>query len=495
MYWINFLHIYQPRGQAKDIFDRVVNESYRPLIKGLKENKSLKLNLNINACLTERLFKDGYQDVVSDLKFLAQRGQVEFTDSAAYHAFLPLLPETEIKRQINLNREINRKYFGKIYNPSVFFSPEMAYNKKIARIVKNLGYQWLILDEIAYNGKLNQASWFCFYEIEEAPGLKVLFKNRRISNLLSNALTRNIGSFKKEIGPIVKEDAYLLTAMDGETFGHHRPGLEKFLFQVLSAKAWKHLFISEALKHFQSGGKISPLDSTWTIEEEDLKEKKPYKLWHSADNPLQKLQWQFSYFVIKTVESLNHKTVDYQRARRKLDQSLESCQYWWASLYWWSLEMIEASSYNLRQIIFNLKTSTSFKKKAEKFYRQVLDLAFKWQRTGLVREFHKQEKKWQAVPFKERTNPEWYNQMILEFEAEMRRAAKDEEYERAIKWRDAIIKLKSGADVYDVLHVVNELWTVRRIPSCKPFLKYKKFSRFAKEYFLPFNYKPKYWKK
>ena len=75
--------------------------------------------------------------------------------------------------------------------------------------------------------------------------------------------------------------------------------------------------------------------------------------------------------------------------------------------------------------------------------------------------------------------------MILEFEAEMRKAAKNQEYEKSIKWRDAIIKLKSGADVYDVLHVVNELWTARKIPSCRPFLEHKKFSLFAKKYFLP----------
>ena len=113
----------------------------------------------------------------------------------------------------------------------------------------------------------------------------------------------------------------------------------------------------------------------------------------------------------------------------------------------------------------------------------------------MIRDFHKQKEKWQAIPFRERTGPEWFNQIILEFEAEMRKAAKNQEFEKAIKWRDAIIKLKNGADVYDVLHVVNELWTVRKLPSLKPFLKHKRFSRFARSYFLPLNYQPKHWKK
>ena len=494
MFWSNFLHIYQPINQIPDILERIVNESYRPLIKGLKENKKIKLNLNISACLTKRLMKDGYQDVVFDLRKLAERGQIEFTDSAAYHAFLPFLPESEIKRQIKLNQKINKKYFGKVYQPKGFFSPEMAYTKKIGQIVRQMGYQWIILDEIAFNGKLGEGDWFHFYEIKEAPGLKVFFKNRRISNLIVNAISRSVSSLKKEIGPLYKENIYLLTAMDGETFGHHRPGLQKLFFEILSSSSWRKIFISEIPKFIKYKNKISPLDSTWSIEEKDLKERKPFKLW--SGNPLQKLQWQFSYFVIKIIKALDHETSDYKKARKKLDAALESCQYWWASKYWWSLEIIKQGAYELKEIITDLgNVSQKTREKAKNFYQKILTLAFCWQRTGVIRDFHKQKEKWQAIPFRERTSPEWFNQIILEFEAEMRKAAKNQEFEKAIKWRDAIIKLKNGADVYDVLHVVNELWTVRKLPSLKPFLKHKRFSRFARSYFLPLNYQPKHWKK
>ena len=85
-------------------------------------------------------------------------------------------------------------------------------------------------------------------------------------------------------------------------------------------------------------------------------------------------------------------------------------------------------------------------------------------------------------PFNQRTPAEWHNQMILEFEDEMKKAAGNMDYEKAIKWRDAVIKIKKGTDIYDVLHVVDELWTVRNIPSVKPFLKHAwgEFSSFAK---------------
>ena len=68
-------------------------ESYQKLIQGLKENPNAKLTLNINACLTELLVENGFQALISDIKDSAQKGQIEFTGSAKYHAFLPLLPE------------------------------------------------------------------------------------------------------------------------------------------------------------------------------------------------------------------------------------------------------------------------------------------------------------------------------------------------------------------------------------------------------------------
>jgi len=90
-------------------------------------------------------------------------------------------------------------------------------------------------------------------------------------------------------------------------------------------------------------------------------------------------------------------------------------------------------------------------------------------------------------PFNKRAPAEWYNQIILEFEDEMTRAATKREFEKAIKWRDALIKLKNGTDIYDVLHVVDELWAARNIPQLKPFVEHKpeELSEFSRDYFRP----------
>ena len=488
MYWANFLHFYQPPNQLSDILKRIVNESYRLLIKGLKNNRQAKLTLNLNACLTEVFAKEGYKDVINDLIFLAKRNQIEFTETAKYHPFLPLLPEAEIKRQIKLNHLTNKKYLGNVYQPKGFFSPEMAYSPKIGQIISRLNYQWLIIDEIAFAGEKNKVDFSKTYVLKNHPGTFVYFKNEQASNLIAGAITRSANSFLKELGDDYDRKKYLITAMDGETFGHHRPGLEDFLFELYSSKKLQSIFISEIPQHFTKTVPVNPLASTWSCDQSDLKKHLPYKLWYQPDNQIHRLQWKFLYWSLKNLTDLSAKNgTGYLKARKLLDEALNSCQFWWASKYWWSLEMIEQGAFNFLEAARATKSS-KIMKRAGQFYQNILTVAFKWQRDGVIRDFHKKQESWQQQPLKTRTSAEWFNQLILEFEAEMKKAASGQEYEKAIKWRDAVIKLKGGNDVYDVLHVVNELHSARKIPSVQPFLEHRQFSEFAKKYFLPHPY-------
>jgi hypothetical protein len=182
-------------------------------------------------------------------------------------------------------------------------------------------------------------------------------------------------------------------------------------------------------------------------------------------------------------------------ARDKMDKALASDQFWWASIKpWWSLEMVEDGAFQLKNVIFTLFPSivsasakpVMQRMAAEDLYRKILDQAFYWQRSGHIRRKHLDNSgTYLKEPFNKRAPAEWYNQMILEFEDEMNKAAKTQDFERAIKWRDAVLKLKAGTDIYDVLHVVDELWMARSIPSVKPFLKHNwsEFSEFAKSSF------------
>ena len=195
MYWANFLHIYQPAEQTQDILNRVVNESYRPIIKRLKSSVRAKLTLNVNAILTELLVEHGYEDIIKDLRYLSEKGQLEFTESAKYHAFLPLIPKDEIKRQIELNHKINKSIFGEVYKPRGFFSPEMAFSREVADVVSDMGYEWMVLDEITESGKTGQLTYDSFFVADEFPKLKFFFRERKPSNIIMSGVARSPKTF------------------------------------------------------------------------------------------------------------------------------------------------------------------------------------------------------------------------------------------------------------------------------------------------------------
>lgn len=384
MYWANLLHIYQPPGQKKEIIQKVAKESYLRIIEILKKRPTVKISLNINASLTEQLPSAGQSSIIRDLKILASRGQVEFTGSAKYHVILALLPESEIVRQIELNNKTNQKNFGKLWQPTGFFIPELCYSKAVAKVIKKLGFKWIVLDEIAYNGKFNQVKFDKKYIIKDI-GLPVFFRNTRISNLFFTAEAKTINDFFRILKKDGRSNKYLLTALDGENLGHHQKEMDELYKQLLDTLKFKAINFSEMLKICKESQKVEPINSSWSSREEDSKRNIYYPLWKNPKNEIHRRQWQLTNFVIDTVNK-HEKDTNFPAARKKLDQALHSDQYWWASANpWWSVEIIENGAKMLVNTLKSLKTiSPTVLQKAENLYRQISVTARRWQTTGRV---------------------------------------------------------------------------------------------------------------
>ena len=459
MKWANFLHIYQPANQIDEIFDRVVNESYKPLIKTLKDFPETKITLNINGALSEQFERRGYKELIDDISFVAGRGQIEFTDSAMYHALLPFLSEEEIVRQIKLNNETNTRIFGSAYNPKGFFPPEMAYSPTLPKILKKLGYDWLIIDEIAFNGRINQIDANCIYEIEKE-GLAVYFRERSHSNLIMSALVRREQDFQEILGAEHEKKGYIITAMDGETFGHHRPGLQDLLTGLLRSDDFEHIFISELPNYFKNKLLVTPITSTWASTEKDIEEGKQFLTWKDDKNAIHSLQWEFQELAKKLVYKEKEEESE---ARKKLDVAISSDHFFWASARpWWSLEVIELGAWNLLDTVRSVhKISRDQIIKAEELYHKIIGLAFEWQRIGYIRNVYKDYKEQPRIPFKDKTSKDgepWiYDAFIQLLKDAMVKASAKENFEEAILWRDAIWKLETKNDIFESVHAIDLL--------------------------------------
>jgi predicted glycosyl hydrolase (DUF1957 family) len=291
--------------------------------------------------LTEMLADHGYQDILKGLEKLGHAGQIEFVESSKFHAILPLIPEIEAKRQISLNKKTNSSFFKDSYKPRGFFLPEMCYSDETASIVRGMGYEWVIVSGIACQGK-----WPMDYipTFRLGSGLmKAFFRDDIISNMISfkNIDAAGFVSRIKELAK-GKEDSYIITAMDAETFGHHIRDWENIflatLYEIIEdSDEVKAVKISDLLEKFPAVKARPPKPSSWSTSNEEIMAGNYYPLWNTPHNNVHRLQWEHMDLCLEIFqEAEKKKDIEksapfFNTARSTLDMALHSCQFWWAN--------------------------------------------------------------------------------------------------------------------------------------------------------------------
>ena len=363
--WANFLHLYQPPFQDKNLVRLIDKQSYQYIIKFLKKYPNTRITINFAGSLTELLVKNKLEKTIKEFKELAKRGQVEFVSTAKYHPILPFLPEAEIIRQIEINDKINRTYFGSVYQPTGFYCPEMSYSQKVGKAIKKAGYSWTILDDI--HNPITTKSRKVY--TDKNSGLKLVFRYRPHSksfppDIIQEKITKK--SAAEEI---------IITATDGEMYGHNHVDKAKNVEKVLSNTNITTIKMSTALKILPKGREIVPRETSWETSTKELKNN-PFPLWDDPKNKIHKLLWQLANKAITANQRYNVNN-EHVWARKHLDQGLSSCSWWWASEkkpdifapISWSPNEIEKGMNNLIKSIRSLpEVSNSEKISAEALY-------------------------------------------------------------------------------------------------------------------------------
>jgi hypothetical protein len=350
-YFAPLLHIYQPPTQDIEILKRINEECYKPLFKMLLEHENVKITLNINGVLVDLLYDYGLGETMELLRKLVSENKVEIVGTAKFHPILPLIPKKEINRQIILNEKINRREFGSNWQRNGFFPPELAVSPKVIKIVKEMGYDWIIM-----SGMSCPNNW-PYDKIYQSPNhLRLFFRDDILSNKIAfkkisarNFITELRTLHKNEKNNF-NNNTYIIVALDGETFGHHIPNYEKtFLervFELLEEKPGKEedrieiTYLSDLDKNFPVIQKeMTPLKASWSTNQENIEESVYYPLWNHSRNSIHRYYW-------KIIKSLN-KLMDladkldltgnwdvenyYNTARYFFDRGLHSCPVWWAN--------------------------------------------------------------------------------------------------------------------------------------------------------------------
>ncbi len=317
-YWVNILHIYQPPTQEREVVEKVSNESYALILKLLATYPRLKITLNVSGSLLELLQKYGREDIIDGIRKFALEGRIELLGSAMYHPILPLLSAKEIERQIRLNDALLKNCFGDGNTHRGFYLPELAYSKKVASILKKLGFAFIVLDEIHSEMGVDSSTAYHM----KGSGLGVIFRNTEFSK-----------TFPPEYISTAKENMkgdYLVTMHDGELYGHWHRDDRGYYERVFTNPEIEMLTASEYLSRLTQKETISVREANWESTPQELGAKIPFGLWNHPQNIIHTRLNGFKNFVLKTVAAAEADP-GYAKARDYADKGVASCAWWWAS--------------------------------------------------------------------------------------------------------------------------------------------------------------------
>jgi len=396
-FWAPIFHIYQPPTQDYEILKKINEECYIPFLNVIKNSPNAKITLNINGVLIELLKKYDMENTINLICELVNQGKVEIMGTAMYHPILPLIPEKEAIRQITLNEEINEMIFKDNWKHEGFFPPELAISENVLKIITYEGYQWVLTPGISCTEEwpIDQ-----IYQTEDH--LYIFFRDDIISNEIAfNKIEAE--EFVKKIDTVFEDkaqDYYIVTATDGETFGHHYKNYEKLFlektFKLIEQNPnIKIVFVSELINYFPITKITHPLASSWSTTLADLKLNIPYPLWKHPNNPIHRVQSR----MFKNLDELIHICDEvaarkpdnkeflkkYETTRFFYDKSLYSCQMWWANIRvsWDPILIIKGSNLMLQAALESqlallelniLEGETPFEQFIENYYKLLQEI-------------------------------------------------------------------------------------------------------------------------
>ena len=465
MYWANLLHFYQPYGQKREIIDAIAAQTYRPVAQGILDHPEARLTINFTGVLLDQLVAYGYSDIIEMYAEGVRRGQVELVGSAKYHTTLPLLEPSEALRQMQINDETNRRYFGNAYQRRGIFLPEMAYHPDLAPLLERAGFDWVMLDELAHRGKIGTVDYSKHYVVE-GTNLRAIFREHRLSAAIMSAGPRDTEQLKEAAGPALIERRMIVTAMDGETFGHHRVGHEQLLFGMFADPEINLVRASDLLELFPQAKTVATVACTWASSEYDIEHGIQFVSWNNPENPIHQLQWELMNLATRALHVADPGAPGYEVARAKLDPALASDQFFWASAQpWWMIEHIEGGAYLLLDTLEHIPgIGAQTIQRALDLYHHILWTAYDWQRTGKVDQVISSGQDTKVrIPLREQTlenggaEATTWDAYLNIMGSEEQAAAGRGDYEAAILWRDAIYKLEHKLDIYDAWYVTDML--------------------------------------
>ncbi len=328
------LHAYQPWWQFSNVLEQIVKETYQPNWTKLVKDERYHLSLNLNYSLVE-LFKNNNMDFMNELaQQMIDTKRIDLTGTSAYHAFLPLVTDKQRDFQVVLQeKKMNKTFHG--LTPIGFFLPEMGYTSELAEFLKEKGYQWTVADDQPFIAHYDVSP--PYDTISSVNGLAVFLRSKTWSyDTIANSYINGkelAEAFAVGMRNWTKgKDAYLVIAMDFETFDHHKKGywdycIARFLDTIQRPVKGVDITlvnISELYEKYKSKMVERQIPKgSWSTSIEQYKQGNFFPLWNDTGyfRRVHQLMWQIYQAVEQSLDGN-------QEAYIALARGVNSCSWW-----------------------------------------------------------------------------------------------------------------------------------------------------------------------
>lgn len=218
--------------------EKITAECYEPNAK--MDNFSL-LSFNLGPTLADWLAgHDGatyHRIVEADRRNVAHRGVGNALGQAYHHTILPLAHRRDKETQIAWGIADFCHRFG--HPPTGMWLPEMAIDYETLEVMAEQGIEFTILSPHQARQSVDPSQLY-WVRLSAGRRIAVFFRHEDLSNRIAfdPYLTEDTSRFVEFLDNTTNGRGGLcLIATDGETFGHHQPGREQFVHNLLAQLA------------------------------------------------------------------------------------------------------------------------------------------------------------------------------------------------------------------------------------------------------------------
>ncbi|MDR7518312.1 MAG: DUF1926 domain-containing protein [Armatimonadota bacterium] len=137
-------HNHQPVGNLPRVFEQAYRQAYEPTVAALERHPGVRVALHYSGPLLDWL-QQAHPDLLSRIRALVARGQVEIMTGGYYEPILPIIPDRDKRGQILKMTRAVREVFG--YEATGLWLAERVWEPHLPRPLAAAGVRYTIVDD------------------------------------------------------------------------------------------------------------------------------------------------------------------------------------------------------------------------------------------------------------------------------------------------------------------------------------------------------------